>query len=151
MELCEKCGVDEALQQRIEGCLTEVSGLRTSKVVQLLEAVVAAILETEPVLVAIDKTKNSKATYCAHMRTHGKGIAKMQRALHDMGEQVISDFPDIETSRGTRLLARTRSRSGARLRRRESSARPLASPKKHMCIAGPARGHVIIIRHCTWA
>ena len=57
LELCEKCGVDEALQQRVEGCLTEVSGLRTSKVVQLLEAVVAAILETEPVLVAIDKTK----------------------------------------------------------------------------------------------
>jgi len=31
------------------------------------------------------------------MRTHGTGIAKMQRTLHDMGDQVISEFPDIET------------------------------------------------------
>ena len=77
LELCEKCGVDEALQQRIEGCLAEVSGLRTSKVVQLLEGVVAAIRETEPVLEAIHTATNPKATYCAHMRTHGTGSAKL--------------------------------------------------------------------------
>ena len=66
LELYEKCGVDLALKQRVEGCFTEVIGLSTSKVVQLHEAVVVKMLEADKFLEAIDKTTNSEATLRSH-------------------------------------------------------------------------------------
>ena len=45
LELFEKCGLDGALKERVEGWNTELRSLSTSKFLQLHEAVCAEILE----------------------------------------------------------------------------------------------------------
>ena len=45
LELFEKCGLDGALKERVDGWNTELRSLSTSKLLQLREAVCAEILE----------------------------------------------------------------------------------------------------------
>ena len=49
LELFEKCGLDGALKERVEGWNTELRCLSTSKFLQLHEAVCAEILEAKPI------------------------------------------------------------------------------------------------------
>ena len=63
LELFEKCGLDGALKERVEGWNTELISLSTSKFLQLHEAVCAEILEAEEVQEVIENNTNSEATY----------------------------------------------------------------------------------------
>ena len=49
LELFEKCGLDGALKERVEGWNTELRSLSTSKFLQLHEAACAEILEAKPI------------------------------------------------------------------------------------------------------
>ena len=73
LELFEKCGLDGALKERVEGWNTELRSLSTSKFLQLHAAVCAGILEAEEVQEVIENKTNSEATYCGHMKKHWEG------------------------------------------------------------------------------
>ena len=49
---------------------------------------------------ALQKISNSEGTYCAHMKKHGSQVAQMQKELNQIRNQIKSEFPDIETSKG---------------------------------------------------
>ena len=73
LEVFEKCGLDGALKERVEGWNTELRSLSTSKFLQLHAAVCAGILEAEEVQEVIENKTNSEATYCGHMKKHWEG------------------------------------------------------------------------------
>ena len=98
LELFEKCGLDGALKQTVDGWNTELRSLRTSRVSEVHEAVSAQTLKAQIVMQAIQKISNSEGTYCAHMKKHGSQVAQMQKELNQIRNRVKSEFPDIETS-----------------------------------------------------
>ena len=96
----EKCGLDGALKQTVDGWNTELRSLRTSRVSELAEAVNAQTFKAEIILKGVQKISNSEGTYCAHMKKHGSQVAQMQKELNQIRNQIKSEFPDIETSKG---------------------------------------------------
>ena len=79
LELFEKCGLDGALKETVDGWNTELMSLRTSRVSELVEAVYAQTFKAEIVMQAVQKISNSEGTYCAHMKKHGSQVAQMQK------------------------------------------------------------------------
>ena len=100
LELFEKCGLDGALKQTVDGWNTELRSLRTSRVSELAEAVNAQTFKAKIILEGVQKISNSEGTYCAHMKKHGSQVAQMQKELNQIRNQIKSEFPDIETSKG---------------------------------------------------
>ena len=100
LELFERCGVDGALKETVDGWNTELRSLRTSRVSELHEVVRAQIFKAEIVMQALQEKSKSEGTYCGHMKAHGSQVAQMQKALNQIGNRVKSEFPDIETSEG---------------------------------------------------
>ena len=96
----EKCGLDGALKQTVDGWNTELRSLRTSRVSELAEAVNAQTFKAEIILKGVQKISNSEGTYCAHMKKHGSQVAQMQKELNQIRSRIKSEFPDIETSEG---------------------------------------------------
>ena len=75
----EKCGLDGALKQTVDGWNTELRSLRTSRVSELAEAVNAQTFKAEIILKGVQAISNSEGTYCAHMKKHGSQVAQMQK------------------------------------------------------------------------
>ena len=100
LELFEKCGLDGALKQTVDGWNTELRSLRTSRVSELAEAVNAKTFKAEIILKGVQTMSNSEGPYCAHMKKHGSQVAQMQKELNQIRNQIKSEFPDIETSKG---------------------------------------------------
>ena len=96
----EKCGLDGALKQTVDGWNTELRSLRTSRVSELAEAVNAKTFKAEIILKGVQTMSNSEGPYCAHMKKHGSQVAQMQKELNQIRNQIKSEFPDIETSKG---------------------------------------------------
>ena len=96
----EKCGLDGALKQTVDGWNTELRSLRTSRVSELAEAVNAQTFKAEIILKGVQKISNSEGTYCAHMKKHGSQVAQMQKGLNQIRNQIKSEFLDIATSKG---------------------------------------------------
>ena len=100
LEVYEKCGLDGALKALVDEWDAELRPLRTSRVSELHEVVRAQIFKAEIVMQALEEKSKSEGTYCGHMKAHGSQVAQMQKSLHQIGNRVKSEFPDIEKSEG---------------------------------------------------
>ena len=98
LELYEKCGVGAALKERVEGLLTKLRTLTNSTLSELQDALNAQIDAAEKIQETLSREARCQASFCGHMKKHGKNVAETQAALHAMCERVKSDFPDILTS-----------------------------------------------------
>ena len=66
----------------------------------MAEAVNAKTFKAEIILKGVQTMSNSEGPYCAHMKKHGSQVAQMQKELNQIRNQIKSEFPDIETSKG---------------------------------------------------